>query len=333
MTALADSALVALADLEAAARGLAGIAVRTPLLPVDALSTAFPHGVFVKPEMLQRTGAFKFRGAYNFLSNMSASERARGVVAPSSGNHGQAVAYAARMYGVPCTVVMPTTVTSAKRAGAERYGAVIELAGTTSLERAARADAIAAETGSVVVPPFDDPRIIAGQGTLGLEIVEDLPDVGTVLVPVGGGGLSSGVAAAIKLRQPNARVIGIEPAGAPKLSAARAAGAPVTLPSSHGLPDGLLGVRIGTRNFAHLERYCDEIIQVDDDAIRRAMRFLLDRMKLVAEPSGAITLAALVEGLVTPVGKTVAVLSGGNIEWSGLLELIADPLPGSSRSA
>jgi threonine dehydratase len=325
MTSSVRDALVTLQDIEAAARGLSGVAVRTPLLPVDALTERFPAGVWVKPEMLQRTGAFKFRGAYTFLSGMAPEERARGVIAPSSGNHGQAVAYAARMYGVSCTVVMPTTVTAAKRAGAERYGATVELAGVTSLERAARADELAMLTGAVVVPPFDDARIIAGQGTLGLEIADDLPTVGTVLVPVGGGGLSSGVATAIKLRHPSARIVGVEPSGARKLSAARAAGAPVTLPSSSGLPDGLLGVRIGTRPFAHLERYCDEVVQVDDGAIRCAMRFLLDRMKLVAEPSGAITLAALMEGLVTPVGPVVAVLSGGNIEWGGLLELIADP--------
>lgn len=327
MTATATDTLVTLQDIEAAAAGLRGIAVRTPLLPVDALSERFPDGVWVKPEMLQRTGAFKFRGAYTFLSGLSAADRARGVVAPSSGNHGQAVAYAARMYGVPCTVVMPTTVTAAKRAGAERYGATVELAGVTSLDRAARADAIAAETGAVLVPPFDDPRIIAGQGTLGLEIAEDLADVGTVLVPVGGGGLSSGVATAIKLRHPKARLVGVEPSGARKLSAARAAGAPVTLPGSSGLPDGLLGVRIGARNFAHLERYCDDVVQVDDGAILRAMRFLVDRMKLVAEPSGAITLAALLDGVVSPTGPAVAVLSGGNIEWDGLMELIAEPLP------
>ncbi len=329
MTTTAHDALVSLQDIEAAARGLDGIAVRTPLLPVDALSDRFPAGVWVKPEMLQRTGAFKFRGAYTFLSGMLPEERARGVVAPSSGNHGQAVAYAARMYGVPCTVVMPTTVTAAKRAGAERYGATVVLAGVTSLERAARADEIASITGAVVVPPFDDPRIIAGQGTLGLEIADDLPSLGTVLVPVGGGGLSSGVATAIKLRHPSARIVGVEPAGARKLSAARAAGAPVTLPGSSGLPDGLLGVRIGTRPFAHLARYCDDVVHVDDGAIRCAMRFLLDRMKLVAEPSGAITLAALMEGIAVPQGPAVAVLSGGNIEWGGLLELIADPVPPS----
>ena len=321
-----DTSLVTLEQLERAARGLKGIAVRTPLMFVDALSERFPSGVWVKPEMLQRTGAFKFRGAYTFLSAMLPEDRARGVIAPSSGNHGQAVAYAARMYGVPCTVVMPTTVTAAKRAGAERYGATVILAGLTTLDRLAKADELALATGAIVVPPYDHPLIIAGQGTLGLEIVHDLPDVGTVIVPVGGGGLSSGVAAAVKLRKPSVRVVGIEPAGARKLSAARAAGHPVTLDHSSGLPDGLLGVRIGTRNFAHLERYCDEVVQVDDGAIRCAMRFVLDRLKLVAEPSGAITIAALMEGLVEPTGPTVVVLSGGNIEWPGLMELIADPL-------
>src|SRR6187402_768118 len=147
-----DAGLVTLEDLQAAQRVLDGVAVRTPLLPVDALTDRFPAGVWVKPEMLQRTGAFKFRGAYTFLSGLSAADRARGVIAPSSGNHGQAVAYAARMYGVPCTVVMPTTVTAAKRSGAERYGATVELAGVTSLERAARAEELAISSGAIVVP-------------------------------------------------------------------------------------------------------------------------------------------------------------------------------------
>lgn len=329
---LADAgAPVDLHQLEDAARGLAGVAIRTPLLPVVALSERFPAGVYVKPEMLQRTGAFKFRGAYTYLSKLDPAERARGVIAPSSGNHAQAVAYAARMYGVPCTVVMPTTVTPAKRAGAERYGAQVVLAGTTTTERIDRADEIAAETGAVAVPPYDHEWIIAGQGTLGLEIADDLPDVGTVIVPIGGGGLSSGVATAIKLRCPSAYVVGVEPAGAPKYSTARKAGKPVTLDSSSGLPDGLLGIRIGSRNFAHLERYCDDVVQVGDDAIRGAMRFLLDRMKLVAEPSGAITMAALLEGIVTPRGSVAVVLSGGNIEWDGLSELLGSAQPEAGR--
>ncbi len=323
-TAASQSALVSLADLRAAARVLDGVAVRTPLLPVDALRDRFPAGIWVKPEMLQRTGAFKFRGAYTFLSSLDAAARAKGVIAPSSGNHAQAVAYAARMFGVPCTAVMPTTVSPAKRAGVERYGGKVVLAGTTTPERLAAGDALAAETGAIVVPPYDSPVIIAGQGTLALEIAEDLPDIGTVVVQVGGGGLSSGVASALKLQKPNVRVVAVEPAGTPKLSRARVAGGPVTLEQHNGLPDGLLGVRIGDVNYQHLAKYADDIVQVDDWPIRQAMRFLLDRMKLVAEPSGAITLAALMLGLVKPVGPTVLVLSGGNIEWAGLMELIAD---------
>jgi threonine dehydratase len=176
--------------------------------------------------------------------------------------------------------------------------------------------------GATLVPPFDDARIIAGQGTVGLEIVDDMPDVGTVLVPVGGGGLSAGVAAAVKQLRPAARVIGVEPSGAPKLTAARAAGEPVTLQNTHSIADGLMSIRIGTVNFAHHEAFLDDVVTVDDDAIVRAMRHLMDRAKLVAEPSGAITVAALMEGRVAPKGSTVAILSGGNIEWPGLKALL-----------
>lgn len=325
-----DAGLVTLEDLQAAQRVLDGVAVRTPLLPVDALTERFPAGIWVKPEMLQRTGAFKFRGAYTFLAGMNPAERARGVIAPSSGNHAQAVAYAARMFGVPCTAVMPTTVSPAKRAGVERYGGSVLLAGTTTPERLAAGDKLAAETGAVVVPPYDSPVIIAGQGTLAMEIADDLPNIGTIVVQVGGGGLSSGVASALKLRVPGVRVVAVEPAGTPKLSRARANGGPITLEQNAGLPDGLLGVRIGDANYQHLSARVDEIVQVPDAPIKSAMRFLLDRMKLVAEPSGAITLAALMEGLVKPVGPTVLVLSGGNIEFDGLQKLIADVPPYSA---
>ena len=274
--------------------------------------------------MLQRGGAFKFRGAYNFLAQLTADERARGVIAPSSGNHAQAVALAAKIFGCKAVVVMPTTVTPAKRSGAERLGARVELAGTTTQDRYERAVELMEAEGFTMVPPYDHPWIIAGQGTSGLEIVDDMSDVGTVLVPVGGGGLSAGVATAVKLRAPAARVIGVEPANAPKLSKARAAGKPVRIPSSPGLADGLLAVEVGGITFAHHEAYVDEVVQVDDGALRNAMRVLLDRMKLVAEPSGAITLAALIEGIVKPAGKTVAVLSGGNIEWDGLVPLLSE---------
>jgi threonine dehydratase len=324
VTVASPSVLVTLDAFRAAAAAIAGIAVRTPLLRSDDLDAAVGGPVLVKPEMLQRGGAFKFRGAYVFLSRMDPSIRARGVIAPSSGNHAQAVALAAKLFGAPATVVMPTTVTPAKRGGAERLGARVVLAGTTTADRMQRAVEIARKEGSTIVPPYDDPLIISGQGTVGLEIVEDAPETRTVLVPVGGGGLSAGVATAVKLLDPSIRVIGVEPTGAPKLSRARAAGSPVRLSSTTGLADGLLAVEIGGIPFAHHQKYIDDVVTVDDSALRGAMRFLLDRMKIVAEPSGAITIAALLGGLVRPDGTTVAVLSGGNIEWAGLLALLGD---------
>lgn len=321
---LASTPLVTLRDLRAAARVLAGVAVRTPLLPSEALGDVVGTRVWLKPEMLQRGGAFKFRGAYTYLAALAPQVRSRGVIAPSSGNHAQAVAMAARLFGVSATVVMPTTVTPAKRDGAERLGARIELVGTTTQDRWERAQEIARETGATVVPPYDDERIVAGQGTVGLEIVEDLDEVETVIVPVGGGGLSAGVSAAVKLLRPAARVVGVEPAGAAKLTAARAAGRPVRLERTGGLADGLLAVEVGAIPFAHHQEYVDDVVTVEDGALRGAMRFLLDRAKLVAEPSGAITVAALLEELVRPGGPTVAVLSGGNIEWDGFRELLGD---------
>jgi threonine dehydratase len=318
------TSLITIDDLTAAATRIAPVAVRTPLLPFDTVSEQLSAEIWLKPEMLQRGGAFKFRGAYNFLAQLTPDERARGVIAPSSGNHAQAVALAAKLFGCTAVVVMPTTVTAAKRGGAERLGARVELAGTTTQDRYDRAVEIMEAEGLTMVPPYDHPWIIAGQGTAGLEIAEDMSDVGTVLVPVGGGGLSAGVATAIKSRAPRARVIGVEPANAPKLSRARAAGRPVKIPAMSGMADGLLAVEVGSLNFAHHEAYIDEVVQVDDRALRGAMRLLLDRMKLVTEPSGAITLAALLEGIVTPKGKTVAVLSGGNIEWGGLEPLLSD---------
>ena len=319
------SSLVSLAEIRAAAHLLRGVAVRTPLLPADDLAAQLgAEAILLKPEMLQRGGAFKFRGAFAFLASLPASVRARGVIAPSSGNHAQAVALAAKIFGVPATLVMPTTVTAVKRSGVERLGGRVELAGTTTADRMDRAQELADATGGVLVPPYDDARIIAGQGTAGLEIVEDLPDVGTVLVPVGGGGLSAGVATAVKLLAPNARVIGVEPAGAPKLTRARAAGTPVRLESTGGLADGLLAVQVGTIPFAHHAAYIDDVVIVEDAELAPAMRYLLDRMKIVAEPSGAITVAALQTGRVKPQGKTVAVLSGGNVEWDGLRSVLGD---------
>jgi threonine dehydratase len=319
----AVDALVSLHDLQGAARAIAGVAVRTPLLAAEPLEAAAGVPVLVKPEMLQRGGAFKFRGAYAYLASLSAAERARGVITASSGNHGQAVALAAKLFGVPATVVMPTTVPRAKKDGAVRLGARCFYQGVTTAERIAKAKEIQDAEGLTMVPPFDDPVIIAGQGTIGLEICADLPSVGTVLVPIGGGGLSSGVARAVKLLAPKAKVIGVEPEGSPKYSRARAAGEPVTIPANpEGLADGLLAVRIGERNFHHLQACLDDVVRVPDALLAEAMRLLLDRMKLVAEPSGAITVAALTAGLVRAEGPTVCILSGGNVEYDGIRALL-----------
>jgi threonine dehydratase len=318
-------ALVGLAEIRAAAAIIDGLAVRTPLLPTPDMVPGAAD-IRVKPEMLQRGGAFKFRGAYSYLSRLSPEERSRGVIAPSSGNHAQAVALAARLMGVPAVVVMPTTVTAAKRGGAERLGARVELAGTTTAHRMDRAVELAREEGLTLVPPYDDPTIIAGQGTAGLEIVADAPDVSLVLVPVGGGGLSAGVATAVKLLAPSSRVVGVEPAGAPKLTRAREAGAPVRLERTHSLADGLMAVEIGALPFAHHQAYIDDVVTVEDSALRDAVRYLLDRVKILAEPSGAITVAALRQGLVQlpASGTTVAVLSGGNIEFPDLEKLLGN---------
>ena len=322
MTATAESQLVTIQDLRRAAEILAPVAVRTPLLYDDVLSDKLRASIRYKPECLQRAGAFKFRGAYNYLHSLPEDVRARGVVAPSSGNHGQGVAMAARLFGIPATVVMPTNVTAAKRAGAERLGARIVLAGTTTHERADKAREICDAEGLTMVHPYDDPMIIAGQGTVGLEIAEDLPDVEMVLVPVGGGGLSAGVATAMKLMIPGVRLVGVEPVSAPKLYRAREKGAPVKLESTGGLADGLQASEIGGRPFLHHQAYLDDVVLVDDEPLPSAMRHLLDRMKIVVEPSGAITVAALMTGAVKPARSTVAVLSGGNIEWAGLRQLL-----------
>jgi threonine dehydratase len=323
------TSIVSLDDIRRAALALRPVAVRTPLLRSYGLEDIVGTPVYLKPEMLQRTGSFKFRGAYTLVSRLTPEQRAKGLVAPSSGNHGQAVALAGRIFGVKATIVMPTTASRAKVSGAERLGARVEFAGTTTGERLARAEEIVAAEGATLVPPYDDPNIIAGQGTAGLEIVEDLQMLGvsafTMLVQVGGGGLSAGISAAIKQAAPGARIVAVEPAGSAKLTAARAAGAPTNIPPNPGgLADGLLAVRVGALPFEHHQSFVDEVVTVDDAALPGAVRYLLDREKLVAEPSGAITVAALMAMRTKPTTPVVCFLSGGNIEWGGLQELLAE---------
>lgn len=321
--------LVSLDDIRRAASALRPVAVRTPLLRSFSLEDTAGAPVYLKPEMLQRSGSFKFRGAYTYVSRLTHDARIRGLVAPSSGNHGQAVALAARLYGVKATIVMPTTAARAKVAGAERLGARVVFAGTTTAERMDKAREIVARDGATLVPPYDDPAIIAGQGTAGLEIAEDLAALGigdcTVVVQVGGGGLSAGVATAVKQVHPRARVVAVEPTGSPKLTRAREAGEPTAIPPNpSGLADGLLAVKVGTLPFEHHQAYVDDVVTVDDAALAPAVRHLLDRDKLVAEPSGAITVAALMTGQVKANGPVTCFLSGGNIEWSGLQALLAE---------
>lgn len=317
----AGGALVSLSQVEAAAGRIRGAAIRTPLLACPELSEELGREVRLKCESLQRTGSFKIRGAYNFVSGLDDDVRARGVITYSSGNHAQAVALAARLHGVEAVVVMPTTAPAVKREGAERLGAEVVEEGTTSLERKERAEALAAERGLAMVPPFDDPAIIAGQGTVGMEIAETWPGVKTVAIPIGGGGLASGCSVALRALLPKVRLVGVEPVGAASMRAALDAGEPVALDTIDTIADGLAPVRSGELTFLHVRELMDDVVTVEDDAIREAARWLVGRRKLVVEYSGAAALAALLGGLVAGDGPTAVVLSGGNLDPSLLREI------------
>jgi threo-3-hydroxy-L-aspartate ammonia-lyase len=317
------SGLVPFSEVEAAAGRLEGVAVRTPLAPAGDLSEEVAGEVRLKLESLQRSGSFKFRGAFNFASRLSDEEVARGVITYSSGNHAQAVALAARIRGVPAVVVMPTTAPAVKREGAERLGARVVLEGTTSLERRARAEEIQEAEGLAMVPPFDHPDIIAGQGTAAMEAVADWPELETWLVPIGGGGLASGSGVSLRHLVPGARIIGVEPEGAAAMRASLDAGEPATLPRIDTIADGLAPSRPGDLTFLHVRELFDDVVTVSDDAIREAARFLLTRQKLVVEYSGAATVAALRSGVVDGTGgRTVCVVSGGNLDPSIQRELL-----------
>jgi threonine ammonia-lyase medium form len=319
----AVSALVSAASIEDAHRLLAGVAERTPLLRSHWLSGEIGVEVRLKCENLQRAGAFKIRGAYTAVARMSDADRQRGIIAFSSGNHAQGVALAARLFGVRAVVVMPTTAPEVKREGARRLGAEVVLAGTTSIERQERAEAIAAEQGLTIVPAFDDLDIIAGQGTTALEILEDWPEVDTIVVPIGGGGLISGMAAYVKQKRPEVRVIGVEPETADAMKRSLEAGHPVTIAPARTIADGLMPVRPGDLNFAHAREYVDEIVRVDDASILEATRRLIAESKLIVEFSGAATVAALLSRAFAPRGTRVAaVLSGGNLDPVRALELL-----------
>jgi threonine dehydratase len=293
------------------------------LIEAHWLSEKLGYEVRLKCENLQRAGAFKIRGAYHAISRVSDTDRKRGVITYSSGNHGQAVALAARLFGVKAVVVMPTTAPGVKVEGAKRLGAEVVLEGTTSTHRYDKAMELAAQHGYVVIPPFDHLDVIAGQGTVGLEILEDLPNVKSVLIPVGGGGQLAGASAYLKQAKPDVVTVGVEPEVADAMYRSREAGEPVTITAQPTIADGLMPVRPGDMTFAHTQQFVDQLVRVSDDAIIDATREVIRHAKLVVEFSGAATVAALLSGAYQPKeGPVVAVLSGGNLDPARLTALL-----------
>jgi threonine dehydratase len=339
-SAVAASAgqLVSVADIRAAAASLAGITVRTPLLPFGRPLDDHRSGhtrLWLKPESLQPIGAFKLRGAYHALVSLSAEDRARGVVAHSSGNHAQGVARAARILGIPAVIVMPSDAPAVKLAGVRADGAEVLRVGPSSDERVQASESLARERGLVLIPAYDDPRIIAGQGTCGLEIVEQLADLGyadvpfTVLVPIGGGGFASGVASAVKGLRPDARVLGVEPELAADAAESLRVGHIVRWDAERvgrTAADGMRTSSLGRLTFRHLAARLDGVLTVSETDIRRAMVRAAREARLVLEPSGATTLAAsLFEAdRLPPDGPVVVILSGGNVDGDRYAELLAE---------
>ena len=329
-----DAPLVSLEDIRGAAANLAGVAMRTPLVPFGTVPGGTAR-VLLKAESLQPIGAFKIRGAYHAIASLSAGELARGVVTHSSGNHAQGVALAARLLGTRAVIVMPSNAPAIKRQRVEAEGAEIVTVGPASDERAAMAQRLATEQGLILIPPYDDDRIIAGQGTLGLEIAEDVPDLAAVLVPIGGGGLSSGVAVAIRALHPSARIIGVEPELAADARDTLRMGRIVHWDAdavSRTIADGARGQAIGRRPFAHLSRLMDDVVTVSEAEIGAAVRLVAEESRLVVEPSGALAPAAarfraLEAGITSLTGTVVAVVSGGNVDPERYRALLESPPP------
>jgi threonine dehydratase len=315
---------VTLDDVRAAARRLAGVAHRTPVIGSRTLDDESGARVFVKCENLQRMGAFKFRGAYNFLASLSPQERGRGVVAFSSGNHAQGVALAARLLGAPATIVMPTDAPAVKLAATRGYGAEVVHYERERSHREEIARAVAAERDATLVPPFDDARIVAGAGTSALELLEDFPDLDAIVVPLGGGGLMGGTAIAAHGLNRSIAIYGVEPQAGDDFAQSLARGERVTIPVPKTIADGLQTTAPGELTFAIAREHVRAVVTVSDEELRDAMRFAFERMKLVIEPSGAAALAALLYRRIPDLaGKRVgAIVSGGNIDPVRYAELL-----------
>jgi len=319
----ADAGLVSLAEIREAARLLAPVVVRTPLVPVPRLST----GLLVKPESLQPTGSFKLRGAYTAISAGGRRAQEHGVIAHSSGNHGLAVAYAAALLGVRAVVVVPSTAPKVKTDAIEYYGAELVTVAPTMAARIAATEELVAEHGYVLIPPFDDRAVIAGQGTIGLEITADCPQVDLVLVPISGGGLISGIAAAVRACRPEAAIVGVEPELAADARDSFRRGERIAWPAAdtqRTIADALRVEQVGEIPFAHMRELVTDIVTVTEDEMRTAVRLLARHARLIAEPGGAAAVAAwLFHSAELPAARTpVAVLSGGNIDPALLAEIL-----------
>lgn len=320
---MTNSQLITSDSIEHAAQGLAAIVTHTPLLPAWWLRAELGADVRLKCENLQRTGSFKIRGAYTFVSRLTKDQRDRGLIADSSGNHAQAVALAAHLFGTSAVLVMPTTALPVKVEGVRRWGGEVVFAGTTHDERAARAADIANERGLVGVPSFAHPDTIAGQGTVGREILEDWPEVEVILVPTGGGGEVSGIGAWVKRTRPSCQVVGVQPDASAAIRRSLDAGELVTVGSTDTIADGLRVERTSELTFAHIRAFVDDVVTVAEEAIRDTASRLALEANLIVEYSGATALAALMSGRFLPHGKnTAVVLSGGNIQPMEVVRLL-----------
>lgn len=320
--------MIELSDIEAARDRLAAVIRPTPVRHTETLSAVAGRQVILKPEQRQRTGSFKVRGAYNLISQLPPGSE---VVAASAGNHAQGVAFAATGAGMKSTIFMPEGASLPKIDATRHYGAVVRLEGKVVDDCFALARLYAEETGAYYVPPFDHPAIMAGQGTIGLELSEEAPEAEVVVLPVGGGGLISGVSAALALRGSGMRVVGVEPEGAACVSASLAAGRAVTLDRVHTMADGIAVKSTSDLVLAHVTRYVDEIVTVDEEEIARAVLLLLERSKAVIEPAGAVGLAAILAGKIRGDGPAVAVLSGGNVDPLLLIKMVDHGLSAAGR--
>jgi threonine dehydratase len=322
---------VSLEEIRSARELLQGVAVQTPLEVSRALSSMVDGPCYIKCENLQRTGSFKIRGAYNRIARLNDTEKAAGVVAASAGNHAQGVALAASLTGINSTVFMPASASLPKVEATRRYGAEVKLVGKDFGEAFDEATVFAESKGAVFVHPFDHPHVIAGQGTIGLEILEQLDDIGTIVVPIGGGGLISGVAAAVKQLKPEVRIVGVQAAGAAAYPKSLAAGHPVKLEHMSTIADGIAANEPGDLTFSHVAHLVDEVVTVTDDAIAQGLVMTAERMKLVLEPSGAAGVAAVMEKKGNLKPPVVTILSGGNVDPLLLLSVIRFGLSASGR--